>query len=248
MGERLLAKTLSAKKRRGKPIVFRAHDSAATERAHLCQEGDCKSGKKCEPSTKRTPKQVAEEAKETRAAGVCWCDVCTNDVGVEAAVHLCHFCKTIAEAHAAVGKRMLSKTVSDKERRGKQIVGSNIPGTVQRLHAEYARLCQGGNCNKAGTKCGPPTKRTRKQAAEDTKETRIRTTGVCWCDVCTDGVGVEAAVHLFHFCKPIPEAHAAMGKRKLSKRVSGKKRKGKLIGWASGKKTERMVLSLGWTG
>lgn len=99
--------------------------------------------------------------------------------------------------------------------------------TIQRLPSMDA--IAGGYCNKAGKKGKPSAKRTPMRAAEDTKETRTRTTGVCWCDACTDGVGVEAAVYLRHFCKSVPEAHVAVGGRLLAKTVFGKKRRGRPI-------------------
>ena len=100
-----------------------------------------------------------------------------------------------------------------------------------------ARLCIGGFCNKAAKKCKPTAQRTRKQIAENTKETRTRTSGLCWCGVCTDDVGVEAAVPLCHFCSSVPEAHIQAGKTSRCKRTaSGKKKKTKPITWAAGKK------------
>ena len=53
---------------------------------------------------------------------------------------------------------------------------------------------------------------TRKQVAENTKETRTnRAAEFCCCGVCADDVGVEVAVRLCHFFVSVPEAYADRG-------------------------------------
>ncbi|CAB1105115.1 unnamed protein product [Ectocarpus sp. CCAP 1310/34] len=76
--------------------------------------------------------------------------------------------------------------------------------------AKCARVCKGGSC---GNKTGG---RYRSK----------RTTGVCWCNVCSGSKGKARALHLCHTCKKIPSAHGAAAE------AADKKRKYKPIDWA----------------
>ncbi|CAB1100045.1 unnamed protein product [Ectocarpus sp. CCAP 1310/34] len=76
--------------------------------------------------------------------------------------------------------------------------------------AKSPRVCSGGVCSK-------PTGNGRYSAT--------RTSGVCWCNVCSDSKGKARALHLCKKCNNTPTAHIAAAA------AADKEKNFKPVGW-----------------
>ena len=69
--------------------------------------------------------------------------------------------------------------------------------------AKSARVCRGGLCER--DQSNPSRYRTK------------RTLGVCWCHTCSNGKGMQGAVHLCTACQKFVQGHAAASEWAKSK-------------------------------
>lgn len=83
------------------------------------------------------------------------------------------------------------------------------------------RLCRGSSCRP----------RVKKGKGAPADRTTTRTSGVCWCDVCTGGEGPARALHLCKICKQDPEAHAYAAATIGSPTARGNKRAEYTVTW-----------------
>ena len=87
--------------------------------------------------------------------------------------------------------------VGHAEQGGRRIQRPVIVATYHNKTAESARVCWGDRC------------RTRKKARYD-GDNRTKTSGLCWCDICSFGKRKRGAVYL---CKTCNEGKDSNGRR-----------------------------------
>ena len=122
-----------------------------------------------------------------------------EDLSVEELTEMCTLLEKMLAMERIVWDRRLSTHLMSLCQLGNLNSGARrttpVVASYDSKGARSVRVCLGGTCSK-------PT-------SDNPKYKSARTTGVCWCNVCSNNQGKARALHLCKKCKNIDFAHVA---------------------------------------